>query len=200
MRHIYEYRNRDSSSSIRKEQIYFTTSEKNNQLIATEKYAARRKAVNYMPLSIKPNSNIDSMTIKIDVAGGAYELTNGVSRTVYNLIGGHPYFLIIPAQTGYKITFDLALEEFDKNPFDGLRIYEFEDTECRYSLFDIAYYFSFSSENNEKKVPTLSYVVRKSGVNMVAIRVYPDNNIYYIRAQVVLETFIMISISKIQRI
>ena len=187
--YIYEYQDRYSSSSIRKEQIYFTTSEKNNQLIATEKYAARRKAVNYMALSIKPNSNIDSMTIKINVAGGAYELTNGVSRTVYNLIGGHPYFLIIPAQTGYKITFDLALEEFDKNPFDGLRIYEFEDTECRYSLFDIAYYFSFSSENNEKKVPTLSYVVRKSGVNMVAIRVYPDNNIYYIRAQVVLETF-----------
>ena len=90
--YIYEYQDRYSSSSIRKEQIYFTTSEKNNQLIATEQFAARRKAVNYMALSIKPNSNIDSMTIKINVAGGAYELTNGVSRTVYNLIGGYPYY------------------------------------------------------------------------------------------------------------
>ena len=82
--YIYEYSSRTSSSYIRRSTAYFSTSTKNGQLIAKEDYLANKYSVSYMALVITPTSNINNMAIKFDIAGGAYEMSEGQYKNIYN--------------------------------------------------------------------------------------------------------------------
>ena len=187
--YIYEYSSRTSSSYIRRSTAYFSTSTKNGQLIAKEDYLANKYSVSYMALVITPTSNINNMAIKFDIAGGAYEMSEGQYKNIYNLIANYIYFLIIPAKSGHKFTLKLTTDYPGKHTFDHVTVYEFKDTTRQNVLKYIDYYFGYDLNNNEKII-SLSYTVHRSETNMIGIRIYPNYNSEYIKALFTLESYI----------
>ena len=184
---INEYSSRNSSY-IQKTAADFSISTENNQLIATQDYIAHLYLVSYIALSIKPTSDIKNMSIKINIDGGAYEMSEGEYKTINNLISDFTYYLIIPAKSGQKMNLNLITNYNGKDTFDYITIYEFKDTTRQNALLTLGIYFNYDIKNNEKKI-SINHIVKYSETKMIGIRIDPKFNIKYIRALINFELY-----------
>ena len=186
---IYEYSIRNSSSYIRQTNTTFSTSTKNNQLIATSNYIARQYSISYLALEIKPISNIKNMSIKINIDGGAYEMSEGQSKTIYNLFSNFTYLFFIPVNNSNKMTLNLTTNYNDKNTsFNYVTIYEFKDTILQYYLYKTTHLFNYDMKNNETII-SIDYLIQISTIKMIGILIVPNFNIEYITALINFDSY-----------
>lgn len=150
---------------------------------------AKRYSVSYISLVISPTSNVKNMSIKINIAGGAYEMfEGGESKTINNLVQYFTYFLIFPSKNGHKMTLNLTTNYIDKDTFSDVSVYEFGDITRENVLKSINCNFNYDIKNSEKRI-SLNYIVRMSNTNMIGIRIIPRFNIEYITALINLESY-----------
>ena len=99
----------------------------NNQLISTFSYIVSKYWTQETSLKIVPNSNINYMNIKIEIENTYYDF-HFKKETIYNLTVGNKYYFHkhTYGQEVSRLYLDLMMDYIDNNPFESIKVYEYE--------------------------------------------------------------------------
>ena len=95
--YIYEYSRTSSSIHFGPSSLYITTTKKENELTSSFRHLIKYYDIQYFILNLTPNKNMNYIVININVEGGAYDLSNDISKNITNLKLEIPYYIFIPA-------------------------------------------------------------------------------------------------------
>ena len=121
---IYEYGEKSSTNYIKQTSISFNNSIKNNEIISKASYCVDDFITQYILLLLYPAYDSDYLTIKIDIEGGAYNLTNGIPLNLTDLKSGYSYFFFIPSTKFTNNIISLKMNSMNSNPLSFVDIYE----------------------------------------------------------------------------
>ena len=127
--YIYEYESRYSSSSLTNSSQSLSTKTKNNELASSFTYSVKDCNTNYIALKITPNYNINYIVVKISAEGGAFDLSNGLSKNITNLKSGISYYFFLPSTQRETALINLNMSYMTTRPFTYSYIYEYS-TRC----------------------------------------------------------------------
>ena len=173
---LYEYQSKTSRYDKKsKELISFTT--KNNKSESSISYSIEKYSTNYIVLKIKPLYYINYISIKIDVRGSSYNLTEGVQKNITNLFSESPYFFFIKAERFENVTINLNMNNMNNNPFTLIDIYEYENI-AKNPVKSTSQSIIISKKDNEL-VSTFSYSVFDYTTRLIAFKITPIYDINY---------------------
>ena len=178
--YIYEYLKDDIDfrREIKKE---INTIIKNNELIGSTSYSASYDST-HLGIKIIPEYDINYFTMKIKVGGGAFNLKNDVLNNITNLTSLNTYYCFIKAKEFQKVTINLTMDYMRINPFDFLKIYEFQGRNTSYSFYENNYEIqniNMTIKNNEI-FTSFSYLVYSFLSEYLVIQIIPSYNINYL--------------------
>ena len=178
--YIYEYLKDDIDfrREIKKE---INTIIKNNELIGSTSYSASYDST-HLGIKIIPEYDINYFTMKINVGGGAFNLKNDVLNNITNLTSLNTYYFFIKAKEFQKVTINLTMDYMSINPFDFLKIYEFQGRNTSYSFYENNYEIqniNMTIKNNEM-FTSFSYLVYSFLSEYLVIQIIPSYNINYL--------------------
>jgi hypothetical protein len=113
-----------SENYITKERADFTTSTKNDEVIYSIEYTVSSSLTEYVALEIVPYLDID-IVARVDVVGGAYDISKGISNTVNNLTAGYNYYFFLPSSLYENHLFNLTMNNMNGKPFQSLYVNEY---------------------------------------------------------------------------
>ena len=155
---------------------------KNNQLLLNFSQVLTYYIVNYLSISMIPYINISYFSFKAEVDGGAFNLTNNIPKTLYNLTSGNIYSFFIPAKWRQNVSINLTMNRMDL-PFDSIDIYEqpYRDDELNSERFKLT---PKIIEKNKQIQMSVSF--QTSLINIVCIQFFfkPKYDIKYLSAQI----------------
>ena len=180
--HIYEYESRYSSSSLTSSSQSLSTTTKNNELTSSFTYLVKKYNTKYIALKITPNYNINYIVVIISAEGGAFDLSNGLSKNITNLKSGISYYFFIPSTQLLTALITLNMNYMNTKPFTYSYIYEYE------SRYNSSYSsssnksLSITTKNNEL-TSSLIYSINYFSTKYIALKFTPNYNINYIIAK-----------------
>ena len=163
----YEYENLDfiynnnirSSLNLK----YITNSKKVDYT-----YSIISSNVKYISFSIRPNTNINNLFIKIEVGGETFNLNNGIPINGLNLTARFPYTFYINIKQYQKANFILSIDNDNKTYLNGIIINESNTYN---------YIPKIKIEGN-KKLISASHVLLSNFKNNISFYINPISNIY----------------------
>ena len=125
----YDYQGFKGGSPQKTSEKKISFSSTNNQLISTFSYIVSKYWTDETVLKMIPNSNINHMNIKIELENTYYDF-HFKKETIYNLTVGNKYYFHkhTYGQAMSKLYLDLVMDYIDNNPFESIKVYEYEWT------------------------------------------------------------------------
>ena len=177
--HIFECRSREPLNHLKNISQTFTALTKNNQFLSSFKYLISNYSTKYFALKIIPTYNIIDFAIKINVEGGAYNLSNGTQKNISNLQAGIPYYFFIPSTQSQRDFINLVMNYMNTEPFTYINIYEYTDRSSLEYTRNISQAITTSFINDQLKAIS-EYSVNNYNTKYVALEIIPKINIDYI--------------------
>jgi hypothetical protein len=94
--YFYEYSDTSSSCLYSNYQTISSTIT-NNKFVSSFTYSINKYNTKYIAMKVAPSYDLDNITIKTDLNGGSYDLTNGVAKNLTDVKSGYSYYLFIPS-------------------------------------------------------------------------------------------------------
>ena len=160
--HIYEYSDRHLSKYIK------TTSLSSSSHL---NYQVSDNNTKDIALEIKPNYDLDYITVKIDVDNITFDLSNGVETNVTNLKSGNPYYFFIPLTIFQKVTLILTMNSTNIDINDYIYVYEHRNRSILDYILKTTYKVPSSS------VISLSYLVENYYTKYISLNIIPKRNL-----------------------
>ena len=173
---VYELKSK-FSNYITKNLFFFTTSTKNDEIIHSLKYSVTSFSTEYVALEITSNSDID-IVARVDVMGGAYDISQGISKTVKNLAAGYNYYFFLPSSIYENHLFNLTMNNMNGTPFQYLYVYGYIN---KYETIISAEKQSITTLTiNKELFASFTHTTVYNNTKYIALRIKPENNISYI--------------------
>ena len=180
--YIYEYESRYSSSSLINSSQSFSTTTKNNELTSSFTYLVKEYNTKYIALKITPNYNINYIVIKINAEGGAFDLSNSLSKNITNLKSAITYYFFLPSIYLQIASINLNMSYMSSIPFSYSYIYELSSRYTSTYLRKSSQYISTTKINNELTA-SFTYSVNNYKTKYIVLKFTPNYNINYIVAK-----------------
>jgi hypothetical protein len=94
-----------------------SVSTEKDEMVSNFSYFVKMLKTRYLSLILKFNDNLDYMSIKINIEGGLYDLSDGVSLNATNLKAGFSYYFFVPATKYQNQIINLQMNNMNKQPF-----------------------------------------------------------------------------------
>lgn len=174
---IYEFKDK-SPNYITKNGFYCQTSTQNDERVQSLEYSVSSFYTKYVALEIEPDTDID-IVARVDVVGGAYDISQGISKTVNNLTAGYNYYFFLPSSLYENHKFNLTMNNMNIRPFQYLYVYGYANkNEQRIS--SEKQQITTSSTINKELFASFTHTTVYIDTNYIALMIKPDNNISYI--------------------
>ena len=183
--YIYEYESKSSTEYLKNTTHSVTTSIKDNELVSTFSYYVNNKKTQYIVLQLKPNYNMNYFTIKIDIEGGTYHLSNNIPLNITNLKSGFAYYFFISSTKFKNNKIDLKMNNMNKQPFSFLDIYEYVNIASNYTKLT-SQQITTKIENDEL-ISSFAYSIDNYNTNYIALKIIPDYDINNLTVKIDIE-------------
>ena len=167
-----------SENYITKERADFTTSTKNDEVIYSIEYTVSSSLTEYVALEIVPYLDID-IVARVDVVGGAYDISKGISNTVNNLTAGYNYYFFLPSSLYENHLFNLTMNNMNGKPFQSLYVNEYVNKSEKV-ISSEKQAITISSTINRELFTSFTHTTVKTDTKYIALMINPDYNISYI--------------------
>ena len=162
--------------------------EKNNQyIIESFSYSIDNLNTNYILIELIPKINLDYMLIKYEISKSDYDLYNGKSKNISNIITNYPYYYSIKSNQYQQVNININLSIkyiLGNNPFEFIEIYELRDI---YNLNSYNKYINkpilFNNENNNILSTSLSYTIDSFYTSYLVIKIITKDNLNYLNTK-----------------
>ena len=154
----------------------------NNRLSLNFSRVVQYYEINYLTIEMHPSIHISYFSLKAEVDGGAFNLTNNIPKTLYNLTSGNIYSFFITAEMKGNANITLTMNRMDL-PFDSLDIYEQPSRRSEINSYRFKLTPEITEKNNQIK---MSFIFQISRVNLHYIQFFftPKYDIKYLTAQI----------------
>ena len=173
--YIYEYEEKSSTNYIKKTSISIKNSIQNNEIISKASYCVEDFLTQYILLQLNPAYDLDYLTTKIDIDGGAYNLTNGIPLNLTDLKSGYSYFFFIPSTKFTNNIISLKMNSINSNPLSSVDIYEYENITNTYIKFTSQKITT--KTKNDEIISSFIYTINKNDTKYIALKMTPDYDI-----------------------
>ena len=140
--YVYEYSSRSSSSYLNKKSYSVTTRNIGNELSYSLDYLIIKEDTKFLAIEIIPDYDMDYMKIIADLEIVAYELANGVTKSINLLKKGHPYYLFIKSSESQIDLFKITTYKERISYFSFIDVYEYDKKADR--IVKSSEYFKYS--------------------------------------------------------
>ena len=174
---IYEFKSK-STNYITKNLLYFTSSTKNDEKIYSLKYPVNSLSTEYVALEIIPDSDID-IVARVDVMGGAYDISQGISNTVNNLTAGYNYYFFLPSSLYENHLFNLTMNNMNQRPFQYLYVNGYVKKDEK-EISSETQSVTILSTINKELFASFTHTTVYNDTKYIALVIKPNYNISYI--------------------
>jgi len=156
--------------------------EENNKAILSYSYKCDKLETNYIKIEMPLSTNTKYIVSLFTSKGGAFDLDNGVPKTINGFFGGYTYLLFLKGiECGQKVSISLSMEYINDNPFKETSVSEYspeyEDSVNKYKIEP-------KLEKNNLLNILFSFIIKYEGATSFALCLTPNYDIDYITAKI----------------
>ena len=164
--YIYEYSNRHLSECIKTTFLYLSS-----YTNAYLNYQVSDNNTKDIALKIKPNYDLNDITVKIDVDDIAFDISNGVETNVTNLKSGNQYYFFIPSTIFQNVTLLLTMNSTNIDINNYIYVYEYRNRS------ELKYIPKTTYTGSSSSVISLLYLVKNYYTEYISFNIIPKHNL-----------------------
>ena len=177
-----EYENTSSKCMNALREI--TSFKKDGKTLSTSsKYVVSSKEANYVGINLYFNEDVSNFNITTYVGGQTYDLTNGISKTLKDLLPLFPYVFYIPAKKNQMINVTMIINDTE-NPFYQAQFKEYSARDDEKELDSRRQSIKKVSPKNNKLRLSFYYIIYSKETNYLAFIIEPNTKITNIQIKV----------------